>query len=386
MGTQNLEYLPQERQTRIRDFVERLEWIGGTNIRWVRGGDAIWATLPIEFLQARYLKGGQPPPPTGSVQYYLQAGHYASMAYETPPKIGHVCKISRKCIICGREYGIGIVEKHEFQCNEPKKARCNYMPAKLRFAYNHNFASVVGKSWSALMAKHSCKKLVPTLLERKGQRVILYRQRCEQHTMLEEWTAPWLLKAHHAFRNRHKAGAKKPTCSSCDLPINGEGFTHNKEWFHPQCVGYHLATSANSYGVPCAAQSQPTEDEPELPDKVIELDGKVFCQEHGIEYLKAQPYAKKFKKTAFAHIHDNYDYEDDDDEDDMALDKPKLSELGPNPMSSSPNGWMPTKDKTAEHTSVECAFCFMVIGKAERVEKNGKLYHSDCIPVLEVLA
>lgn len=379
-GVSNLEYLGTERADRIRDFVERLEWIGGTNIRWVRGGDAIWATLPQEFLLARFLKGGQIPPPSGSVQYYLQAGHYTSMAYEVPPKIGHVCRIMRKCVVCGIDYSIGNIDDHERSCNTPRKARCNYMPARIRLMRDNNSPDTWGKKWSALMSKYSCKKLVPALLVRGGNRIWLYRQRCEKHTLQEQWTSAWMGKAHTALANRSKVGAKKPVCENCNLPINGEGFVHNKSWVHPQCVGFQLSPQKNTKGALCVMHPVPTEDKPEVPASVIKLNGEYYCSAHAVPYLQSQPYGNKFKKQSFAYLDDSYN--DDEDEDEGGG---KASELGPEPSSSTPNGWVPKKDKDAEYTVEECAFCFMVIGQAEREEKDGKLYHSDCIPVLSVL-
>src|SRR5215470_16793004 len=52
--TINIEHLPEEKQGPLRDFIERLKWIGGTDISWTRGGHNIQATLPEEFLIARY--------------------------------------------------------------------------------------------------------------------------------------------------------------------------------------------------------------------------------------------------------------------------------------------------------------------------------------------
>lgn len=385
-GEQNLEYLPFDRQEKIRDFIQRLEWVGGTNIRWVRGGEAIWATLPQEFLLARYLKGGHVPPPTGSVQYYLQAGAYKSMAYETPPRIGHVCKIARKCVVCGKEFPIHQADLHERKCVEPRKARCNYMPAKLRMKRLSYHG--VSNPWAKLLAKHGCKKLVPALLKKKGNHVTLFRQHCEKHTQIEQWVEPWMKRAQQALENRTKFGAKKPACCSCEEPIKGNGFTLNDRWYHPQCANYHLSMSKNKNGLVCALHEVPTEGNPEIPDAIINVDGEWLCRKHAIEYLKSKPYANMFHHSAFFHLSKGYasDEEEDEDEDEFLEGTPNLKDLGPEPDSSAPNGWVPQKDFNAEYTAELCGLCLMTIGMAERVEKDGKLYHSDCAPALAVLA
>lgn len=387
----NLEYLPGERQTKIFEFIERLEWIGATEIVWVRGGESIHATLPDDWFVARFLRGGKIPPPSSRAQYYFQSGHYTSMAFDVPPKLGHVCAISKKCIVCYKMISIAKHRTHEQSCDEPRLAQCGYVPARLRLRHQEMSHSHV--DWLKLRRKHTCKVKVPVTLERTPHAIRIFRTRCERHDQIEQWVHPWMNLARAAAAKRQLEGAKKPHCKSCFKPVTTyDGLLIDDEYWHAHCLMYNFQYQDNygkkkrqcghCHGKTCGKGG---------PKVYIRLNGVIYGRDCAILYLKAQPYWEQFNKHTLSYIDPGQHYledeedEEDEDEDELATMVAKALDLSDNPNSSAPNGWVPVKDKDAPVLDVECSLCMMKIGSAKRVEIDGKLYHDDCAPAVALL-
>jgi hypothetical protein len=229
-----------------------------------------------------------------------------------------------------------------------------------------------------MVAKHGCRVMARTKVVHSHSRIIVYRQRCEKHEVIQSYVAPWLAKVQELSQKRKLAlNAKKPHCQMCNQPVvkDENGFHLNTTWLHYKCVQYHLKQDYGSYHN-CTVCNKNT--------ACIVINGVAMCMQHATELLPKEPWYTKLPQQAMLNWKSETDYSALE-LDEFGTSKDLATELGPNPYSATPNGWMPHIDESLEKLDEECGMCMMPIGKTERVTKNGVFYHEDCAKAVTLL-
>jgi hypothetical protein len=372
-GLQNIEYLPYDRQVRIKAFIERLEWISATDIKWIRGGDAITCEHHPEWVVARFLRGGRTPT-TLTAQYYWTNGNYNSMQVDVPPQIGHTCSLYKKCPICNKDVYARLHAEHITTCDKVRRTRCGYVP------YKHRKWIPTEKIKSN---PYACKTLTPAKIEREMGSITVRKVMCPKHENITPSIEYWLELWKDAAVKYSSLQTKKPRCKRCHLPVSKEnGFTtgNMQKWVHAQCSAwdfdYH--TSAYEDDKKCSACGK-------HPKQTIEIDQRVWCGDCLFEYFQSKPYYDKFAKHTKNQIKgDNSYHEDELDFASLMDGADKL--LGPNPGNPVPDGWKPEKDVEAQTwIDQECGLCLLTIGSTKHVSNGTTLYHEDCASVLTMV-
>jgi len=251
-------------------------------------------------------------------------------------------------------------------------ARCNYVPARFIAKY-HTGYYMKDNQWSKIVARYGCHKLVPTNIVRQGARIAIWRNMCPKHVNIKEIIEPQMPKLTKLWQARRTDfHAKKPYCSGCWEAVKPgiDGLHLNKAWMHYKCIQHSLYIHhglKQTCGV-CGSEGA-----------CITFDMVPYCKGHANAYLLTHQWFQDMPQhVKAAWDNSTYPYGESDEPD--VLDH--SAELGPNPVSSTPNGWMPQQNLMLENLDIPCNLCGMDIDLAERKEVNGVLYHSDCAEAL----